>query len=80
MFRRAAGSIGTDHHLMSVKIRMHLKSRRKNANPKKINVNSTKIKDGNLVEAFQKDHCHIIDDAKNDTNSFHKRYELLLYR
>ena len=28
MFRRAAGVIGTDHHLMRVKIRMHLISRR----------------------------------------------------
>ncbi len=30
------------------------------------------------LEAFPKDHCHIIDDAKNDTDRFHKRYELFL--
>jgi exonuclease III len=36
MFRGAAGAIGTDHQLMRVKIRIHLKSRRKNVNSKKM--------------------------------------------
>jgi hypothetical protein len=78
IFRRAPGTIGTDDHLMSVKIRMYLKSRGENVNPKKLNVDSTKLKDGKLLEAFPKDHCRIIDDAKNDTDSFHKRYGLFL--
>jgi hypothetical protein len=54
MFRRAAGAIETGHHLMRVKIRMHLKSRRKNVSSKKMNVDMTKLNDGKLLEAFQK--------------------------
>jgi hypothetical protein len=78
MLRRAAGVIGTDHHLMRIKIRMHLKSRRKNVNPKIMKVDSTKLKDDKLLEAFQKDLCDIINDAKDDTISIDKRYELFV--
>jgi hypothetical protein len=59
ILRAAAGTRGTDHHLMLVKMRIHLKNRRKNVNQKKINVDSTKIKDDKLLAAFQKDHSFI---------------------
>ncbi|CAF4230155.1 unnamed protein product [Rotaria magnacalcarata] len=78
MFRRAAGAIGTDHHLMRVKIRMHLKSRRKNVNPKKMNVDSTKLKDDKLLEAFQKDLRDTIDATSDDTINIDERYQLFL--
>jgi exonuclease III len=78
MLRGAAGTIGTDHHLMRVKIRIHLKSRKKNVNSKKINVDSAKLKDDNLLEAFQKDLHDMFDDAKDDTISIDQRYELFL--
>jgi len=78
MFRKAPGTIGTDDHLMRFKNRMHLNRRRKNGNPKKIHIDSTKLKDGKLLEAFPKDLCEIIDDAKNGISTFHKRYELFL--
>ena len=78
MFRRVAGTIGTKHHLMRVKIRMHLKSRRKYVNAKKMNVDSTKLKDDKLLETFQKDLSDIIYEATDDTISIDKRYELFL--
>ena len=78
MLRGAAGTIGTDHHLMRAKIKIHLKSRRKNVNSKKINVDSAKLKDDKLLEAFQKDLHDIFDNAKDDTISIDQRYELFL--
>jgi hypothetical protein len=41
-------------------------------------VDSTKLKDDKLLEAFQKDLCDIFDDAKDDTISIDKRYEQFL--
>ena len=78
MLRGAAGTIGTDHHLMRVKIRLHLRSRRKNANSKKINVDSTKLKDDKLLEAFQKDLQNTFENTKDDTISIDQKYELFL--
>ncbi|CAF1437436.1 unnamed protein product [Adineta ricciae] len=79
MLRGATGAIGTDHHLMRVKIKIHLKSRKKNANKKKINVDSTKLKDDQLLEAFQKDLQSILaDKAKDDGISIDQRYEQFL--
>jgi hypothetical protein len=39
----------------------------------------TKLKDEKLLEAFEKDLCDIIDNAKNDTISIDKRYERFCY-
>ena len=78
MLRGAAGTIGTDHHLMRVKIRLHLRSRRKNANSKKINVDSTKLKDDKLLEAFQKDLQNTFENTKDDTISIDQKYERFL--
>ena len=76
--RRAAGAIGTDHHLMRVKVRLHLQERRKNVNPKSVNVDSTKLKDDKRLQAFPKDLYDIIDDAMDNTIAVHDRYELFL--
>ena len=78
MFRGAAGVIGTDHHLMRVKIKLHLRSRRKHVNTKKMNVDSTKLKDDKLLEAFQKDVSDILDDVWSNTMSIDDRYNLFL--
>jgi hypothetical protein len=43
-----------------------------------MNVDSTKLKDDKLLEAFQKDLYDILDDAKDDTISIDKRYEQFL--
>ena len=78
MFRRAAGVIGTDHHLMRVKIKMYLRSRRKHVSTKKMNIDSTKLKDDKLLEAFQKDLSGILDDIWSNTMSIDDRYNLFL--
>ncbi|CAF2129927.1 unnamed protein product [Rotaria magnacalcarata] len=64
MYRRASGAIGTDHHLMRTKIKIHLKSRRKCGLQKKISMDAVKLKDEKLVEAFQKDLREMVDDAE----------------
>jgi hypothetical protein len=48
IFRRAVCATRTDHHLMRVNSGMHLKSGRKNLNSKKMNVDSTTLKDYKL--------------------------------
>ena len=77
MLRGAVGAIGTDHHLMRVKIRMHLKPRKK-VKSKKIHVDSTKLKDDKLLEAFQKDLHDTLNDAKDDTTSIDEKYDMFL--
>jgi hypothetical protein len=78
MFRKAVGAIGTDHHLMRVKIRIHLKSRRKNINQKKINVDSTKLKDDKLQSAFRNNLQDIFKATDDTTASLDEKYELFL--
>ena len=78
MFRRAPSIIGTDHHLMRVKIKMHLRNRRKHVNMKKMNVGSTMLKDDKLLEAFQKVLSDIFDDARSNTMNIDGRYNLFL--
>ncbi|CAF1490558.1 unnamed protein product [Rotaria magnacalcarata] len=43
-----------------------------------MNVDSTKLKDDKLLEAFQKDFRDIVDDAKDDTISIDEKYKLFL--
>ncbi|UJR37458.1 hypothetical protein I4U23_030161 [Adineta vaga] len=47
MLRSAAGVLGTDHHLMRVKIKLHLRSRKKQ---KKTKYNISKFKDARASE------------------------------
>ena len=49
----AAGTIGTDHHLLRIKLKFHLKSRRKANNVQSIRLNRKKLKDEQLKIAFQ---------------------------
>lgn len=78
MLRGAADTIGTGHHLMRAKIKIHLKSRRKNVNMKKINADSAKLKHEKLLDAFQKDLHDIFDNTKDDTINIDQRCELFL--
>ena len=52
VLRRAASAIGTDHHLMRVKVKLHLKSRRKINKKKKLKYDHAKIKDGDILKQF----------------------------
>ncbi|CAM4848500.1 unnamed protein product [Rotaria magnacalcarata] len=78
MYRRASGAIGTDHHLMRTKIKIHLKSRRKGVLQKKTSIDAVKLKDEKLVEAFQKGLRERFDDANVDTISIDEKYELFV--
>ena len=78
MVRRVADVIGLDHYLMRFKIKMHLRNRRKHVDMKKMNVDSIKLKDDKLLEAFQKDLSNIPDDARSTTMSIDDKYNLLL--
>ena len=78
MYRRASGAIGTDHHLMRTKIKIHLKSRRKCDLQKKTSIDAVKLKDEKLVEEFQKDLREMVDDANVDTITIEEKYELFV--
>ena len=64
MLRGVAGTIRADYHQMRVKIRIHLKSRKKGTGLKKIEGDSTKLKDDKLLTAFQKE----IQDTLNSSD------------
>ncbi|CAF3297940.1 unnamed protein product, partial [Rotaria sp. Silwood2] len=51
--RTAAGAIGTDHHLLRIKLKFHLKSRRKVLNIQPLRVDRKKLKNEQLKTAFQ---------------------------
>ena len=76
--RGTAASIGTNHHLMRVKIRIHLKSRRINVNQKKTNIDSTKLKADNVLSAFRNDLQDIFNTTGDTTASLDEKYELFL--
>ncbi|CAF1538999.1 unnamed protein product [Rotaria magnacalcarata] len=77
-YTRLSGAIGTDHHLMSTKIKIHLKSKRKCDLQKKTSIDAVKLKDEKVVEAFQKDLRERVDDANVDTISIDEKYELFV--
>ncbi|CAF5188491.1 unnamed protein product, partial [Rotaria sp. Silwood1] len=51
--RGATGGIGTDHHLLRAKIRLHLKSRKKTEKKYRIRLDQSKLTDNNLLSAFR---------------------------
>ncbi|CAM4800706.1 unnamed protein product [Rotaria magnacalcarata] len=53
--RGATDGIGTDHHLLRAKIRLHLKCRRKTEKKYRLRLDQSKLTDNCLVSAFQID-------------------------
>ena len=51
--RTAAGSIGTDHHLLRTKLKFHLKSRKKRTRKPHNRLDRKKMRDEDLIKAFQ---------------------------
>ncbi len=74
MHRTAAGAIGTDHHLLRAKVKIHLRSRRKNQQPKRKRLDFKKLHDIKLVDAFQKDIDEMRKEAANDTMTIDEKY------
>ncbi|CAF1203414.1 unnamed protein product [Adineta steineri] len=78
MLRSAAGAIGTDHHLMRVKIKLHLKSRKKIMKQKKIKYDSAKFKDDKSSELFQGDLNGTLSEASNESIGIDEKYSLFV--
>ncbi|CAF1529412.1 unnamed protein product, partial [Didymodactylos carnosus] len=74
MLRKAAGTIGTDHHLMRVKIKFHLRSRRKMNNVKKTKYDPTKMKDNNALKQFQLDINSTLGEILGQSISAEEKY------
>ncbi|CAF4654535.1 unnamed protein product, partial [Rotaria socialis] len=74
MYRKAAGAIGTDHHLMRIKIKLHFRSRRK-LFQKKVVYDSIKMKNDNALKQFQKDLIPTLSDATDKTISIDEKYD-----
>ncbi len=77
-YRRAAGAIGTDHHLMRVKIKFHLKSRRKKQQVTRMKHDFTKFKDEKTLEMFQKDLGKTLADATDKNITINEKYSLFV--
>ncbi|CAF2093080.1 unnamed protein product [Rotaria magnacalcarata] len=74
MYRKAAGAIGTDHHLMRIKIKLHFRSRRKMVQ-KKVVYDPIKMKNDNALKQFQKDLIPTLSDATDKTISIDEKYD-----
>ncbi|CAM4844407.1 unnamed protein product [Rotaria magnacalcarata] len=74
MYRKAAGAIGTDHHLMRIKIKLHFRSRRK-LFQKKVVYDPIKMKNDNALKQFQKDLIPTLSDATDKTISIDEKYD-----
>jgi ribosomal protein S7 len=73
-YRKAAGVIGTDHHLMRTKIRLHLKVRKKLNLQKEFCVDRSKLKEDYKVLAFQNDLAKNLQIIKNDNTDINLKY------
>ncbi|CAF0997066.1 unnamed protein product [Didymodactylos carnosus] len=60
--RRAAGFIGADHHLLRAKLKIHLKSRTKNQQQKRLKLDYQKLRNDTLRDGFKRD----IERKKNE--------------
>ncbi|CAF5059280.1 unnamed protein product, partial [Rotaria magnacalcarata] len=67
--RGATGGIGTDHHLLRAKIRLHLKCRRKTEKKYRLRLDQSKPTDNCLVSAFQIDLANENKGIRRDNNT-----------
>lgn len=77
-YRKASGSIGTDHHLMRSKIKLHLKSRKSNKQHNRFRLDHTKLNDERVVENFQKDISKKFEETKDEDVDVDEKYETLV--
>lgn len=72
--RTVAGTIGTDHHLLRSKVKIHLKSRKKKYQAIPMRLDSKKLCDENVVNAFQSDIKKMQKKTENDIMTVDKKY------
>jgi hypothetical protein len=64
--RGATGGIGTDHHLLRAKIRIHLKCRQKTAKTGRLKLDRAKLNDENVLATFQAELTKYRENTKKD--------------
>ncbi|CAF2946844.1 unnamed protein product [Rotaria sp. Silwood2] len=67
--RGATGGIGTDHHLLRAKIRLHLKCRRKAEKKYRLRLDQSKLADDCLLSAFQIELANEIKAIRRDNKT-----------
>jgi hypothetical protein len=77
--RKATGAIGTDHHLMRSKIKLHLKCRKKkNSQQKQLRLGKSKLSDEVVVKHFQSEMGKNLAKCKDDRDSIDVKYAKLV--
>ena len=73
--RKATSAIGTDHHLMRSKIKLHLKCRAKKvAQHKQLRLDQTKLADEAVLVRFQSEMEKILTESRGEEDSVDERY------
>jgi hypothetical protein len=73
--RRATGVIGTDHHLLRSKVKLHLKcKKKKNRQQTQIRIDRSKLEDEVLVERFPSELRKNLAKSKKDEDSIDVKY------
>jgi hypothetical protein len=73
--RRATGAIGTDHHLLRSKVKLHLKcKKKKNRQQPQLTIDRSKLDDDVLVERFQSELEKNLAESKKDEDSIDVKY------
>jgi exonuclease III len=74
--RRSTGAIGTDHHLMRSKIKLHLKCKKKKSQQQpQLRLDRSKMADEVLINQFQTALGKNLAESKDDKDSIDVKYE-----
>ena len=73
--RRATGAIGTDHHLLRSKIKLHLRcKKKKNRQQPQLRLDRSKLEDEVVVKRFQSELEKNLAESKKDDDSIDVKY------
>ena len=72
--RMAAGTIGTDHHLLRTKLKFHLKIRKKASKQHHAHLDQRKLKNEHLVKVFQAELKNRSTASGSDNMTINQKY------
>jgi hypothetical protein len=75
VLRNAAGAIGTDHHLVRTKLKLHLRSRKKAEKPQYARMDISKMNDGDLKKEFQERLSNKLENIGAQNKTVKERYD-----
>ncbi|CAF3398890.1 unnamed protein product [Rotaria socialis] len=75
VYRNAAGAIGTDHHLVKAKLRLHLRCRKKAEKPQCLRLDMNKIKNDNLQKKFQEQLLNKLEGIGAQKKTVNEKYD-----